>query len=93
MNEFGLFGAAPNIAAGEELAVAATKTYTAQLTAIAMLLGVQRDSAARYSFLLSIPSTVPDPPWIAIAVGEAGSACAFMDQTPLTIMEKPNSSI
>src|SRR5439155_491120 len=51
-----------DLAAGEERAVAATKTYTAELTAIALLaLALGPEDAGAEAFLATLPSALPAP--------------------------------
>ncbi len=51
-------GSVINISAGDERAVAATKTYTAQLMAVAMLSAALADDGARWDELSRVPAAV-----------------------------------
>jgi glucosamine--fructose-6-phosphate aminotransferase (isomerizing) len=70
--------------AGHELAVAATKTYTAQLTAVAMLSAALAGDAGAWSEIARVPERVAD----AIDRGRAAAAAAerFRDDEQMLVV-------
>ena len=66
--------------AGPERAVAATKTYTTQLTAIAMLSVALTGDSEESEWLKRLPSLVEDALGLDETIGEASSRYRYMDE-------------
>lgn len=69
-----------NIRAGEEKAVAATKTYTAELLAIAMLSAGLSDSPEYYEALQHVPAYMTQALKLDTVVAQAVAPFYYMDQ-------------
>ena len=69
-----------DLMAGEERAVAATKTYTTQLLAIAMLSTALEPNADRRAALAKIPASVQDALSLAPRADSAARACRTVDR-------------
>ncbi|MDX1500720.1 MAG: SIS domain-containing protein [Thermoanaerobaculia bacterium] len=66
--------------AGPELAVAASKTYTAQLLAIALLCAASRDDAGLFSELERVPALVEEALGLDHVIASAAERYRYMDQ-------------
>ncbi len=67
-------------AAGPELAVAATKSYTAQLTAIALIAAAAEDDARRHGELERVPELVREVLGLDGAIESAAERYRYMDR-------------
>ncbi|HKJ37881.1 MAG TPA: SIS domain-containing protein [Anaerolineales bacterium] len=69
-----------DIQAGEEKAVAATKTYTTELMAIAMLSAALEDSNDRWNELASVPQWVEQTLALDVSIAQMTQRYRYMDQ-------------
>ncbi|MEA3352181.1 MAG: SIS domain-containing protein [Chloroflexota bacterium] len=69
-----------DIKAGKETAVAATKTYTAQLMAIAMFSAIMKQDTAQWSALARVPAWVQQVLMLDDAIAQSAQRYRYMDQ-------------